>query len=63
MTEQKQIIATKLASFLPGLELNSTPRKYFSVAIGTGPNKNAVIVPKGAPHVSFYITSHWFGMC
>ncbi len=48
-------IARELSSLAPGIELNQVPHAYYSLAIGSGPNKNVAIIRKSTKHVSFYI--------
>jgi hypothetical protein len=53
--ENRLDIAKELWSLVPGLELNQSPKGYYSLAIGSGPNKNVAIIGKSAQHVSFYL--------
>jgi hypothetical protein len=53
--EERRAVAKELASLNISVELNDSPKRYFSLDIGSRPNKNAVIIPKSAQFVSFFI--------
>jgi hypothetical protein len=53
--EERLEIAKELALLAPEVELNQDPKRYISLDVGSRPNKNAVVIPKFAQHVSFYI--------
>ncbi len=53
--EDRLAIAVALSSLIVGVEINQNPKRYFSLDIGSRPNKNAIIIPKFSQHVSFYL--------